>query len=122
MQQLELVPTVENDILFVKTSGPVTVNGLKELGAIIKQNCDAKKLTKAIVDVSGMEGALAVGELYEATQLFIQEVGFNIRVAYIKPPAHWIPEDDKFSRDVAKNRGAVLEMFLTKEDAINWLG
>ena len=68
-----------------------------------------------------MEGALSIVDLYDVTPRFVETVGRHVRVAYINPPKEWIPENDKFSRNVAFNRGGALEVFASEKDAVDWL-
>ena len=49
------------------------------------------------------------------------EIGQTIKVAYVNRPEAWRPDDDQFSRDLAYNRGALLELFDTIDDATSWL-
>lgn len=105
----------------VIASGPITVDGVIELGKFIRTTCDAADVKGTIVDCRAIEGALSPTTLYETTPAFTNEVGRSIRVAYINPPAHWKAVDDQFSRDLAHNRGGLLELFESAEDAVTWL-
>jgi hypothetical protein len=111
----------EDGYVFVAAVGPVSEESLAQLGEEVKGLCDEANVDRAIIDVGGMEGALPPERLYYTTIEFINTVGLARRVAYINPPAHWIPEDDEFSRNVAQNRSGSLEMFATLEEAIAWL-
>ena len=68
-----------------------------------------------------MTGALSAADLAIVTPEFIRTVGPDCRVAYINAPAEWTPEDDEFSRSVAKRRGGNLEVFITVAEAEEWL-
>ena len=114
------VDDVEGYPLILAT-GAITREGVIELGRFIRKTCDSAGAAGTIVDCGAIEGALSPGTLYETTPAFTNEVGRSIRVAYINPPAHWKPADDQFSRDLAHNRGGLLEVFETTEDAVGWL-
>lgn len=113
--------TTNEDYMFFSAVGPVSEEALVELGTAIHRDCNSKKIKNAIVDCALMEGALSGGRLYFAVQKFVEAVGYAIKVAYINPPSHWIPDDDEFSRDVAKNQGGFLEMFASESEAVAWL-
>jgi hypothetical protein len=110
-----------NNYIYISTDGPVNEENIVALGKLIHTTCSKKELFGAVVDCSKMQGALNSGELYFATSKFIAEVGNNINVAYINPPADWIPSEDYFSRFIARSKGGSLELFRTEEDAAEWL-
>jgi hypothetical protein len=105
----------------VVATGPITTDSLIELGRYIRTTCENAGVKGTIIDCAAIEGALSPESLYQATPAYTNEVGRSIRVAYINPPAHWKPADDQFSRDLAHNRGGMLELFDTAEDAVGWL-
>ncbi len=105
----------------ITTSGEITEESLVALGTFIRQTCDDMNVKGAIIDCNGVEGALKPESLYRATPAYTLEVGQDIKVAYINRPAHWQAADDQFSRDLAYNRGGLLEMFDTPDDAVDWL-
>lgn len=105
----------------IVASGLITVEQAIELGRFIRSTCVAADVKGAIVDCGAIEGALSPESLYEMTPAFTNVVGRSIRVAYINPPEHWSPADDQFSRDLAANRGGLLELFDSAEDAVSWI-
>ena len=111
----------QDDILWFDAVGDVTHDGIVELAGVIRRECDAANCPRAIVDCQKMEGALSPGNIYFATQEFVRIIGGRTRVAYINPPDHWAPADDRFSRDVAHNHGGSLELFASVDDAIAWV-
>ncbi len=104
----------------IVTSGPITEGSLVELGQFIRRACENANTNGAIIDCQAIEGALTPEILQSATPAYTQAVGRSVRVAYINPPAHWIPSDDQFSRDLAYNRGGLLELFDTATEAVQW--
>jgi hypothetical protein len=105
----------------VIASGPITEDSLVALGEFVRESCERTQVNGAIVDCKRIEGALSAESLYRATPAFSAAVGQSLKVAYINPPASWRPEDDQFSRDIAYNRGGLLELFETSEEAAHWL-
>lgn len=105
----------------VLASGPISEQSLVELGRFLRKTCEARQVGGVIIDCGAIEGALTTEELYRTTPDYTQAVGRTLKVAYINPPAQWTPSDDRFSRDVAFNRGALLELFETVDDAVQWL-
>ena len=102
-------------------TGEISEGSLADLGTFVRKSCDDIGVTGAIIDARRIEGALSPQSLYRATPAFTMEIGQTIKVAYINPPAAWNPADDQFSRDLAYNRGGMLELFETAEDAVVWL-
>ena len=105
----------------IEASGPITEESLIELGRFIRSSCEALAINGTVIDCSSIEGALTPESLYRTTPAYTHEVGRSIKVAYINPPAHWRPADDQFSRDLAYNRGGLLELFESMDDAVAWL-
>ena len=105
----------------VVASGPIEPESLVELGRFIRQSCESQKVGGAIIDCQAIEGALSPARLHTATPAYTHEVGRTLRVAYINPPPQWKPTDDQFSRDLAYNRGGLLELFGTAAEAVEWL-
>ena len=114
IDQMEGVPVF-------RARGPVTTPNCLSLAEEINVHIQEKQIKGVVVDCAGMQGALDVGELFYMTQEFIRIVGIGVKVAYINPPSSWIPQDDEFSRNVARNRGGMLELFLDVSEAIAWL-
>lgn len=105
----------------VIASGPITEEGLVELGHFIRKSCEEAEVQGAVIDCKMIEGALSSKSLYRATPEFSLAVGQRIKVAYINRPDAWPPDDDQFSRDLAYNRGVPLELFESLDQAIDWL-
>jgi hypothetical protein len=101
-------------------SGQITEDSLIELGRFVRQSCEDSKVNGAIIDCQAIQGALSPEVLQNATPAYTQEIGRTLKVAYINPPAHWKPSDDQFSRDLAYNRGGLLELFDTATEAVQW--
>ena len=118
---LEITHDLREGFVRFLAAGRVTESGLEELGHVLRQVCETNNLQSALIDCQAMEGALPMARLYNATQQFIAAVGPEICVAYINPPDQWRPNDDQFSRDVARNRGGSLELFESEESAAMWL-
>ena len=112
---------IRNDVLFLTPMGEVSRESILQLGAEIKAQSDEQNLGKVLIDCDGMTGMFSVLELYSITPQFMDLVGQSCRIAYVNPPAEWTVEDDKFSRNVAYNRGGNLEVFELEADALNWL-
>jgi hypothetical protein len=106
---------------FVFASRPISEDDLMELGKFIRESCESRKVGGAILDCQAIEGALSPGALHTATPAYTEEAGRSLKVAYINPPPHWKPGDDQFGRDLAYNRGGLLELFDTATDAAQWL-
>ena len=119
--EFALAPDPIDGSPMVIPSGEITEEGLIALGTFIRSSCDDFGVQGAIIDCRKIEGALSPESLYRTTPAYTMEVGQTIKVAYINPPEHWRPSDDQFSRDIAYNRGGLLELFETKEDAVRWL-
>lgn len=94
---------------------------MTNLGNFIRQTCETARVSGVIIDCEAIDGALTAEGLYRATPAFTTAVGLDIKVAYINPPHSWRPDDDQFSRDIAYNRGALLELFGSKDEAVRWL-
>ncbi len=105
----------------IVASGAISSESLVELGRFIRQSCENQKVGGVIIDCGSIEGALSPTELHNTTPAYTQEVGRALKVAYINPPPQWKPADDQFSRDIAYNRGALLELFDTATEAVQWL-
>lgn len=105
----------------VVASGPISQESLVELGRFVRESCEDRKVGGAIIDCQSIEGALSPATLHSATPAYTAVVGPALRVAYINPPSHWEPSDDQFSRDLAYNRGGILELFSTASEAVQWL-
>jgi len=112
--------TVEGFPLVVPT-GPISADSLVELGQFIRETCTEHEAAGVVIDCQSIEGALSPAVIHSATPAFIQEVGRSIKVAYINPPPQWPPTVDQFSRNLAYNRGGLLEMFDSLADAVQWL-
>ena len=116
-----LAPEDADGFPVIIAAGAITTDSIIELGRYIRTTCDDAQVKGTIIDCTAIEGALSPEALYETTPAYTNAVGRSIRVAYINPPAHWKPADDQFSRDLAHNRGGMLELFETAEDAVAWL-
>lgn len=119
--EFELSPEKAEEFPIVIARGPISEEDAIALGTYIRNTCDADGVEGAIIDCAAIEGALTPEEIYRFTPAFSREVGQSIRVAYINRPPQWPPADDQFSRDLAYNRGAHLELFESIPDAISWL-
>ncbi len=117
----EITLDAEEDWVRLTPVGDVNVASILELGEEIRRRCADLGLNTVLLDCAGMTGALTVAELYSTTPKFVNTIGPSISVAYINMPSEWLPEDDQFSRNVAYNRGGSLEMFLTEDEALEWL-
>ena len=120
--EFALLPDTADGYPIIAASGPISEESLIDLGRFVRSACDQGKARGAIIDCAGIEGALSAESIFRATPAYTVEVGRDIRVAYINPPAHWRPADDQFSRDLAYNRGGFLELFENLPDAVRWLG
>ena len=110
-----------SEYLKLRVSGEITEQRLIELGIKIRELSNQHQTSSVLLDCAGIEGALSAGALFYATQEYIRQVGAGIDVAYVNPPAAWVPVDDQFSRDVARNRGGSLEVFANELLASFWL-
>ena len=119
--EFEVAPEPIDGYPVILANGPITEESLVALGSFVRRTCDDMDVKGTIIDCSGIEGALDPESLYRATPAYTLEVGQDIKVAYINRPAHWPAADDQFSRDLAYNRGGLLEMFDTPDDAVVWL-
>ena len=119
--QFELAEDAVDGFPLVTPIGEITEDSLVDLGAFIRKSCGDFGVKGVVIDASRIEGALSAQSLYRATPAFTLEIGQTIKVAYINRPDEWVPADDQFSRDLAYNRGAMLELFETTEDAVAWL-
>lgn len=119
--ELSLAADKVSGFPLVIASGPITEESLVALGDFIRDSCEKEQVDGAIIDCGAIEGALSAESLYRATPAYTMAVGQKIKVAYINPPESWHPDDDQFSRDVAYNRGGLLELFETADDAVRWL-
>lgn len=104
----------------VAAAGLITEDSLVALGQFVRQTCENSRVNGAIIDCRAIEGALSPEILQRATPAYTTAVGRTLKVAYINPPAHWRPSDDQFSRDLAYNRGGLLELFESAADAVQW--
>ena len=118
---LESTWEVRDGYLLLRAAGEITGDSVLQLGSEIRRRCEADGVGGVVIDCQGMTGALGVAELITVTPAFVRIVGPTIKVAYINPPSHWIPADDQFSRDLAYNRGAFLEVFPSESEAVEWL-
>ena len=118
---MSLAPDAIDGFPVIVASGPITEDSLVVLGAFVRKTCDEGGVQGAIIDCKDIEGALSPESIYRATPAFSITIGQDIKVAYINPPASWSPADDQFSRDLAYNRGVMLEVFDTADDAAHWL-
>ena len=105
----------------VEAKGEITIDGAISMGDFVRLTCADLGVSGAIVDCAAIEGALTAEELYDATPAFTAAVGQDLKVAYINPPPQWNAADDQFSRDLAYNRGGLLELFESAEQAVDWL-
>ena len=117
----ELAPEAVDGFPLITIAGLITEQHLVEMGTFVRKACDDAGVKGAILDCQKIEGALSPESLYRATPAFALEVGQSIKVAYINTPSHWLPADDQFSRDIAYNRGTLLENFESLEEAVSWL-
>ena len=111
---------VEGFPLVIPT-GPISADSLIELGQFIRETCTEQELGGVVIDCQSIQGALSPAVIHSATPAFVQEVGRSIKVGYINPPPQWSPTVDQFSRNIAYNRGGLLEMFDSLANAVQWL-
>ena len=119
--KLEITHEPRDGYLYFTVAGIITEANLIALGRDLRAACEAAGLEGAVLDCAGMQGRLSVGEILGMTPKFVESVGPKIKVAYINPPAHWIPSDDRFSRNVAYMQGGALEVFASEDEAAAWL-
>lgn len=117
----EIGSEIKDDVLYVFPKGQVNRDSILQLGAEIRRLFDDHELSLALIDCEGMSGMLTVLDMYSTTPRFLELVGLSCRIAYVNPPEEWAVEDDKFSRNVAYNRGGSLEVFELTSDALAWL-
>jgi len=107
--------------LFVTAKGDVRRETILQLGEEIRVECGKADIHRVLVDCGQMRGALTAAELATVTAEFIRTIGPATKVAYVNPPPEWNPEEDQFSRDVARKRGGSLELFASEAEAVAWL-
>lgn len=119
--QISLAEKPVEGFPIVVPTGPISAESLIELGRFVRESCKKHEVGGAIIDCQSIEGALSPAILHSATPAFTHEVGQTIKVAYVNPPPQWNPSVDQFSRNLAYNRGGLLELFDTLTDAVHWL-
>lgn len=119
--QISLAEKPVEEFPLVVPRGPISAESLIELGRFIRESCKKHEVGGVIIDCQSIEGALSPAILHSATPAYTHEVGRTLKVAYINPPPHWKPSVDQFSRNLAYNRGGLLELFDTVAEAVHWL-
>jgi hypothetical protein len=90
---------------------------------LLKQICDTANETqvnKIVVNALAIYGTISTVERYSLgaqVATYIQQPLPNLRLAIVGKP----PTIDGFGVKVAQNRGMVVEVFSTQQDALNWL-
>jgi hypothetical protein len=123
MEQEEYALAIEakGNHLFVRASGVRTRDTVTAMTMEILDAALANRLSKVLIDVTGLKGRLGILDSYLVVQdVFSKLRGKGLRKAAIvdeQGPAirEW------FLETVARNRGFNVRIFTDQEDALQWL-
>jgi hypothetical protein len=109
-----------DDYLLVKASGfDEDLMEVMQYGMSVLQAAVAENATHILADESELEYRLGITDTYEYASIVAEHAPRVWRIAFVMNPANEV-EADFFSTAV-KNRGVVIRMFKTFDDAETWL-
>jgi hypothetical protein len=108
----------ENGVILIDSSGHVEIKDLLEsLETIVKLNKQLG-LTRVVVDTSTLKKLPVLYQLHS----FASEIASRTRgMKHAIVVSELSPEDIRFMETVALNRGARIQIFTSRDDALLWL-
>lgn len=88
------------------------------LGALVAEN----GATKALIDVTRLRATYATMVSYDHAVQLAEHMPPGLRLAVLLSADPAQLGAASFVRDVANNRGLAMELFTTRDDALDWLG
>lgn len=116
---LEVECIVADGILCYRIRGVTTLESMVQFADRIRQDAKIHTCAGALLDCSGMTGALQISALHKVGEYFGRNL-HSVRLAAINAPASW--KANHFSEDVVGSTGGELRHFASRESAIRWLG
>ncbi len=109
----------EDDYLFVEYSGEYRGDLATLKIDDIKQACLQYKHPRLLVDITNCKLSVTTIDKYRFGVVIAKKFGFPkpIKTAMLVAPEQY----DPFVRLIATNRGALYEIFIDKNEALNWL-
>ena len=109
----------EAGCFFVEISGVFDRVKAKEFIRQIFQTIQTHSLSRALVDVRNMKGAIPTMARFELARFMAEQQPAPVRLAVLESPAQ-VPEST-FFENVAGNRGAAVKVTTDLERALEWL-
>lgn len=108
-------------LMLVTASGRVAFDTASQFFKQVWDTAAEHQINKILVNSLAMDGELATFERYDLgaeIAAYLAERQLDLKVAIVGR----LPTVNGFAVRVARNRGVVAEVFLTQQDALNWLG
>jgi hypothetical protein len=104
--------------LEVRFLGSFTLERFKRQQEAAARACKERKQSRLLVDVTRLGAQLSTLDRYELASHAVQ-VAWDLRVALFVTPSFLDPK--KFGILVAQNRGLVVDAFIDRQKAVDWL-
>jgi hypothetical protein len=107
----------QDGILVINFSGTYTLDGFKAAIDLIRSECEKRQWTLAFADITTVQAIPTAMERYSLGEYISRILGFRIKFAVLTLP----DIVNHLAENVAVNRGARIQLFFEKEEAMNWL-
>jgi hypothetical protein len=117
---MEIQTEVQRELLCLTVSGEVDVNSCLRIMVKALDEAAEKRIYKILVNALLITGTLTMMDRYDLgakVASHIVNLGTNPKVAFVGAQPLW----NGLGVTVAQNRGAIMEWFLTVQDAREWL-
>jgi len=101
----------------VAVSGTYSPSNMFELIDAVKAECDLRKVDRVMVDCSNILGDITEADRFAGGKRVADVFGPDVFVALVMPPG----AVTKLGQIAAANRGAMLFVSDSKDEAIDWL-
>ena len=109
----------EKGYILVDQTGEITVAEIDESRPRIRQSVAENGVLRVLVDVRGTANKLSTIEYFSVTERYVAEGFPRPRAALVCRPDQF--GDVSFIESVAVNRGLPLKVFISEEEALQWL-
>jgi hypothetical protein len=107
----------ELGIVEVQSFGTVAFDEMAESIKNIKKIHEEMGVGKVLVDASDMTAAPSTGDMFNLASMFPQD----LRLAIVISKDNALHENLDFGKTVALNRGVLISLFNSREEALKWL-
>ena len=108
----------EHGIIVIDSSQQVGAVDLRRSLEAVLQIAHHHGLNKVLVDATGQKSLPSIGALYGFASELSSRAG-NLKHAMVV--VEQSPEDLRFIETAAQNRGAIIHIFSSRDDALSWL-